>query len=87
MVNNCCVVECTNSVKKKPGLRFFSFPVRDKPRFRRWVTVVRRDKWKPKPHSRICNEHFVEGKSISYTYIYLLEALLSQSHIIYIFYR
>ena len=39
---NCCVVECYNSVKKKPGLRFFSFPVpvRDKSKFQRWVTAV-----------------------------------------------
>ena len=26
MVNNCCIVGCTNYVGKKPGLRFYSFP-------------------------------------------------------------
>ena len=26
MVNNCCIVGCTNYVGKKPGLHFYSFP-------------------------------------------------------------
>ena len=61
MVNNCCVCGCTNYVGKKPGLRFFRFPLADKERCKRWTIAVRRENWEPKKHSRICGEHFVTG--------------------------
>ena len=38
MVNNCCVVCCTNYVGKK-GLSFYHFPVANKERCERWVVV------------------------------------------------
>ena len=61
MVNNCCVVGCTNYVGKKPGLRFYSFPA-DTQRREKWVAAVRRKGWQPSKHTRICNEHFITGK-------------------------
>ena len=70
MVNNCCVVGCTNYVGKKPGLRFYSFPS-DAQRREKWVAAVRRKDWQPSKHTRICNEHFINGKQIS-QYILIL---------------
>ena len=61
MVNNCCVCGCTNYVGKKPGLRFFRFPLSDKARCARWAAAVRRVGWEPKKYMRICGEHFVTG--------------------------
>uniref|UniRef100_A0A1X7U783 THAP-type domain-containing protein n=1 Tax=Amphimedon queenslandica TaxID=400682 RepID=A0A1X7U783_AMPQE len=66
MVNNCCVVGCHNSVGKKAGLRFFSFPLKDKAQLKRWTMAVNRAKWKPRLHTLICNEHLVEGKPHSH---------------------
>ena len=40
MVNNCCVCGCTNYVGKKPGLRFFRFPLLDKERNAKWTAAV-----------------------------------------------
>ena len=47
MVNNCCVCGCTNYVGKKPGLRFFRFPLLDKERNAKWISAVRRVNWMP----------------------------------------
>ena len=47
MVNNCCVCGCTNYVGKKPGLRFFCFPLLDKERNAKWIAAVRRVNWMP----------------------------------------
>ena len=66
MVNHCVVVGCTNQVGKKPGLSFYRFPSeKEGNRRERWATAIRREKWKPSKHSRICNEHFVSGKYIT----------------------
>ena len=61
MVNNCCVCGCTIYVGKKPGLRFFRFPLLDKERNAKWTAAVRRVNWMPTKHTRICGEHFVTG--------------------------
>ena len=71
MVNNCCVVGCTNYVGKKPGLRFYSFPS-DTQRREKWVAAVRRKDWQPSKYTRICNEHFITGKLPACTFFIIL---------------
>ena len=63
MVNNCCVCGCKNYVGKRQGLRFFRFPLAHKERCAKWAAAVRRQNWQPTKSSRICNEHFVSGKT------------------------
>ena len=60
MVNNCCVVGCINYVGKANGLRLYRFPMADRGATKSG-TVVRRDHWEPKAHTRICGEHFETG--------------------------
>jgi hypothetical protein len=52
--NYCCVKNC-NSKSCDSGVVLFSFPkeFNDK-----WLEVVNRDDWKPKPNSKICSKHF-----------------------------
>ena len=62
MVNNCCVVGCSNRVGKKKKVSFYRFPWNDKGRCDKWKASVRRSDWEPTIHTRICSEHFVSGK-------------------------
>ena len=67
MMNHCVVVGCSDYVGKKLVLRFLSFPTyRIVEKRARWIEVVRRsarEKWTLGNCARICNEHFVLGKS------------------------
>ena len=63
MPKNCCVVKCTNWMGKKEGLRFFRFPLTNEERCKRWIAAVRREHWQPGKSTRICNEHFITGKT------------------------
>lgn len=66
----CCVFKCHNSKYRDAsrGVKFFPFPHKDNDRFLRWcVAVNRKDNkgkfWLAKKCSRICSEHFYEGKA------------------------
>lgn len=37
---------------------FCRFPIKDKIRLKKWLHAIRREKWKPSKHSRICSAHF-----------------------------
>ena len=67
MVKNCCVVGYKNYIGKKPGLRFFRFPLSDADRCSKWEAAVRRQHWKPVKSTRICNEHFITGKICNFS--------------------
>ena len=43
---------CWQEAWTKVLVNFYSFPVRDKPRFKRWVVAVRRAKWTPMGHTK-----------------------------------
>ena len=58
MVNNCCVCGCTNYVGKKPGIRFFRFPLLDKERNAKWIAAVRRVNWMPIYEDRLAGFNF-----------------------------
>ncbi|KAG8171586.1 hypothetical protein JTE90_001064 [Oedothorax gibbosus] len=48
----------TNLLSK---ISMFSFPT-NVSRRAEWARAIRREGWSPKPKSRICSKHFVEGK-------------------------
>ncbi|XP_060871470.1 uncharacterized protein LOC132945734 [Metopolophium dirhodum] len=65
----CCVVGCTNTYKNTTNVSFFRFP--GKPheilQENKWIQAVKRKSsnnqpWKPNQNSRICSEHFIDGK-------------------------
>lgn len=67
--NNCCVVGCSNTHKNSPGTHFYKFPalLHERERRRRWIAAVRRIRedgspWEPTKNSRICSQHFLNGK-------------------------
>ena len=74
-MNNCCVVGCKNYVGKKQGIGFYRFPIWNKERCGKWEAAVHRLHWHPKPHTRICGEHFVSGKQKNNIYIYNIIAI------------
>ena len=57
MVNNCCVVGCTNYVGKVNRL----FSIGSRWLIEQKAAAVGRDLRKPKAHTRICGEHFNVG--------------------------
>ncbi|XP_051803372.1 uncharacterized protein LOC127533698 [Acanthochromis polyacanthus] len=61
MVIACCAVGCTNRQGCKQNLSFYRIPL-DKDRRRRWIATINRKNWQPSKYSRICSEHFVQGK-------------------------
>jgi hypothetical protein len=66
---NCCVVGCQNNYSNTDkSVKFYSFPSKphELERRRQWIYAIKRSKsddcregWEPKPHSRICSQHFV----------------------------
>ncbi|KAJ3621695.1 hypothetical protein MTP99_003802 [Tenebrio molitor] len=66
---NCCVVRCHNNYSNTDkSVKFYSFPSKphELERRRQWIYAIKRSKsddcregWEPKPHSRICSQHFV----------------------------
>ena len=59
MVCSCCAYNCTNRYGV-PGIKFFRFPA-EKQRRDKWVSAIRRHKWKPNEYSRVCSSHFISG--------------------------
>ena len=64
MPSSCCAVGCTKRYSKEEGVRMFRFP-KDEAHRRLWIQAIRRDKWEPNSHSRVCCEHFISGKFLA----------------------
>uniref|UniRef100_A0A8C6S5E0 THAP-type domain-containing protein n=1 Tax=Neogobius melanostomus TaxID=47308 RepID=A0A8C6S5E0_9GOBI len=61
MVIACCAVGCVNRQGCKPNVSFYHIPA-DQDRRRRWIAAINRKDWQPSKYSRICSEHFLQGK-------------------------
>lgn len=70
----CCVPGCPNQRGKDKisgiQMSYYRFPS-DQNQTRLWVKLIRRGKWEPKKHDRICSDHF-EGGSIVLFNIFML---------------
>lgn len=60
MVASCCACYCKNRCRKGSNIRFYKFPLNDKPLLSKWITALRRDKWLPTPSSKLCSVHFTD---------------------------
>lgn len=84
MVSSCCVVGCTNRVRRDNGKRFFRFPKVNKnhlptlqkltsERREKWISAVNRKSSSGKEINynglRVCSDHFTLGK-----YFYILHS-------------
>ena len=61
MPSSCCAIGCTKRFSKEKGIKLYRFPSDIKQK-RLWVKAIRRDKWMPNVHTRICGDHFISGK-------------------------
>ena len=61
MPSSCCAVHCTSRYSKCKGVKLYWFP-RNPQRLAAWIQAIRRDKWQPTEHSRLCGLHFISGK-------------------------
>ncbi|XP_047133393.1 uncharacterized protein LOC124811567 isoform X2 [Hydra vulgaris] len=70
MPKSCCVVGCTNNIKKNQELKFYSLP-RDEILRRKWLNVINRaadnsacrKQWSPESSNvYVCSAHFITGK-------------------------
>nr|XP_047141029.1 uncharacterized protein LOC100213625 [Hydra vulgaris] len=70
MPKSCCVVGCTNNIKKNQELKFYSLP-RDEILRRKWLNVINRaadnsacrKQWSPEfSNVYVCSAHFMTGK-------------------------
>ncbi|KAJ0049732.1 hypothetical protein NL108_000585, partial [Boleophthalmus pectinirostris] len=52
--------ECTNRHPKE-GISFYRPPA-DPERCAKWVSAIKRDRWKPAEGSCLCSQHLVGGK-------------------------
>lgn len=58
---SCCAFDCTKRFIKGEGTKFYRSPC--DPEYWRWlVLATKRRDWTPTEHSRICSNHFVEGR-------------------------
>ena len=74
MVCSCCAYNRYGV----PGIKFFKFPA-EKQRRDKWVSAIRRHKWKPNEYSRVCSSHFISGspcRILSVLIMFLLYSLL-----------
>ncbi|XP_030015473.1 uncharacterized protein LOC115436698 [Sphaeramia orbicularis] len=62
MVTTCVAVGCNNRQDKNAGKSFYRFP-KDPERRGLWTAAVKREGWQPSSTSRVCSDHFIEGKS------------------------
>ena len=58
---SCCAYDCTKRFVTGGDTKFYRFP-RDPHRRQKWILATRRQGWCPTEHTRICSDHFVEGK-------------------------
>ncbi|RUS69478.1 hypothetical protein EGW08_022762 [Elysia chlorotica] len=66
MVQNCCVVNCSNRQIKNTPFSFHSFPWSDRHRLAAWISRISRknpdgSEWCPKPCDKVCSSHFVKA--------------------------
>ena len=69
MVNYCCAPGCKNAGYGGTGIKFFSFPTKNPEQRKLWIAAVKRQNpddpskpWQPNKWTRICSEHFLDGK-------------------------
>ena len=61
MPSSCCAFGCASRYSKKKGVKLYRFP-RDPERRSLWIQAIKREKWQPNEHSRICGRHFISGR-------------------------
>ncbi|XP_065648053.1 THAP domain-containing protein 11-like [Hydra vulgaris] len=70
MPKSCCIVGCTNNIKKNHELKFYSLP-QDEVLRRKWLNAINRaadnnacrKQWSPKSSNvYVCSAHFITGK-------------------------
>jgi hypothetical protein len=73
MVHSCCVVGCAKRQNKDLGVKYIGFPQHWMIGGRRaWIRAIRRSTadglkpWTPNSSSRVCGDHFIGGKLLSY---------------------
>lgn len=76
----CCVPGCPNQRGKDKisGIQrsYYRFPS-DQKQTRLWVKLIRRDKWEPKKHDRICSDHFEGGMHCFILYLHVVNPSIS----------
>ncbi|KAK0146330.1 THAP domain-containing protein 11 [Merluccius polli] len=58
----CCVPFCNNRNDKNKTISYYRFPLDEKDK-KRWLKLIRRDKFTPNYNSRVCGWHFPDGKA------------------------
>ena len=61
MPSSCCAFGCASRYSKKKGVKLYRFP-RDPERRSLWIQAIKREKWQPNEHSRVCGRHFISGR-------------------------
>ena len=61
MPSSCCAFGCASRYSKKKGVKLYRFPI-DPERRSLWIQAIKREKWQPNEHSRICGRHFISGQ-------------------------
>ena len=73
---SCCVPNCNSRYSKAKKVKLFRFPSNPE-RCHAWIRAVRREKWLPNRHTRICQFHFVSRKPCHFL-LYSTSAKLGQ---------
>lgn len=47
--------------RRNDGTSFHCFPMKDENRLQKWIAALRRDRFKPTVHTRICARHFLKS--------------------------
>ena len=67
----CCAPGCDNSSGKDKvaGTKrsYYCIP-KDEKRRKLWAKIIPWEEWKPRKHTRICSDHFPNGKAIPFHY-------------------
>lgn len=67
MPSSCCVPNCNSRYSKAKKVKLFRFPSNPERRHA-WIRAIRRKKWLPNRHTRICQFHFVSKKPCHFKY-------------------
>lgn len=57
----CVVKGCKNKSGKSTTLKFYSFPLNNKPLLKKWLQAIPLETVSVNIHARICSEHFSDG--------------------------
>ncbi|CAH2301868.1 THAP domain-containing 1-like [Pelobates cultripes] len=55
----CAACGCNSRYLKESGKQFFSFPIKDRDRFEKWIASFQHRNWKPS--DTLCSDHFTEN--------------------------